>query len=549
MKLKSIAAALLAGVMTLGLCACGQNQGSQSTAPDPSETLGTAEVKSVTLTESWDFSGGFYAAISPTSSSHGIQYWVGNFYDTLVVRDGDEFKPSLAEDWTISDDAMSYTFQIKEGVLFSDGTQLNAEAVKTSIEAAFHNLGDYATGFVKLSAILDSIEATDTYVLTINLTSPYYGLLNDLALAMPMGIVSPNAFNEDLSTKDELLTQTFGTGPYMYAGDTDGTTYTFVRNPHYYGEAPDADEFKIKIITDIDAAALALRSGEIDIITGSSRLSTDGYMEFSDAEGFGAVIDDHASSTRFIGFNVNKGPFNDVNVRQAVAYAIDKDTLAESVFSGLETAANTFFSRDLPYCDVDTKTYDYNIETAQALLEQSGWVDSDGDSIRKKDGVKLSVTLDYTTDFGALDNAALTIVQQLSEIGMEVTLRGSDNLTWYSYIFGDYEFSLHQTYGGFNDPYVIMTNMNPDLMSDPVLSQITYVVDGGKGLIFELDTTGDFDRVQEIYSKILTTNADQAVLVPLTYMNQYAAFKAKKIALFSFSDNALYIDVAKIKLN
>lgn len=549
MKRKSLAAALLAGVTALSLCACGQNPVSQSTLPDTSTASEIPEVKSITLTESWDFSGGFYAAISPTSSTHGIQYWVGNFYDTLVVRDGDEFKPSLAKSWKTSDDGMSYTFQIKEGVLFSDGTPLNAEAVKTSMEAAFYNLGDYATGFVKFSAILDSIEATDTYVLTINLTSPYYGLLNDLALAMPMGIVSPNAFNEDLSTKEELLTQTFGTGPYMYAGDTDGTTYTFVRNPHYYGEAPDAGEFKVKVITDMSAAALALRGGEIDMITGSSRLSTDGYMEFSDAEGFGTVIDDHASSTRFIGFNVNKAPFNDVSVRQAVAYAVDKDMLAESVFSGLETAANTFFSRDLPYCGVDTKTYDYNSETAQALLEQSGWVDSDGDGIREKDGVKLSVTLDYTTDFGALDNAALTIVQQLSEIGIGVTLRGSDNLTWYSYIFGDYDFSLHQTYGGFNDPYVIMTNMNPDLMSDPILSQITYVVDGGKDLILELDTTSDLDRVQEIYNKILTTNADQAILIPLTYMEQYAAFNSKKVASFTFNANALYIDVANIKLD
>lgn len=543
MKFKSMAAALLAGVMALSLCACGQNQSSEATPSD------TAEIKSVTLTESWDFSGGFYAAISPTSSTHGLQYWVGNFYDTLVVRDGDKFGPGLAESWTISDDGTSYTFQIKEGIKFSDGAELNAGAVKTSIEAALSYLGDYASGFVHFASILDSVEAEDTYVLTIKLTSPYYGLLNDLSLVMPMGIVSPGAFNEDLSVKDTLMTQTFGTGPYMYSGETDGTTYTFVRNPNYYGEEPDADEFKVKVITDMDAAALALRSGEIDIITGSSRLSAESYMEFSESEGFGTIVDDSVSSSRFIGFNVNKAPFDDVRVRQAVAYAVDTNTLAESVFSGLETAADTFFSRDLPYCDVDTKTYDYNIETAQALLEQSGWTDSDGDGVREKDGVSLSVTLDYTTDFGALDNAALTLVQQLGEIGMAVTLRGSDNLTWYSYVFGDYDFSLHQTYGGFNDPYVIMTNMNPDLMSDPVLSQITSVMESGKDLIVELDSTGDFDRVAEIYSEILTANADEAVLVPLTYIHQYAAFNAEKVASFSFSANQLYIDVANIKLN
>lgn len=347
MKLKSIAAALLAGVMAIGLCACGQT----SNTPDPSDPV-TTEVKSVTLTESWDFSGGFYAAISPTAATHGIQYYLGNFYDTLVIRDGDEIKAGLAEKWTISDDGTTYTFNIKEGVTFSDGAQLNAEAVKTSIEAAIYNLGDYAVGFVKFPSVLESIEATDTYVLTVKLTSPYYGFLNDLSLVMPMGIVSPNAFHEDLSVKDETMTNTFGTGAYMYTGDTDGTTYTFVRNGNYYGTAPDADEFKIKIISDLDAATLALRSGEVDILAGSARLSADGYAEFTDAEGFDTTVDAAASSTRFLGFNVNKAPFDDGNVRQAVAYAIDKDTLSASVFSGLETPASTFFSRDLPYCDV-----------------------------------------------------------------------------------------------------------------------------------------------------------------------------------------------------
>lgn len=128
-------------------------------------------------------------------------------------------------------------------------------------------------------------------------------------------------------------------------------------------------------------------------------------------------------------------------------------------------------------------------------------------------------------------------------------MRGSDNLTWYANVFADYDFSLHQTYGGFNDPYVIMTNMNPDLMSDPVLAQITYVAENGESLIVELDTTGDFNRVQKIYNEILTTNADQAVLVPLTYINQYAAYNSEKISSFSFSSNQTLIDVAGIVLN
>ena len=105
-----------------------------------------------------------------------------------------------------------------------------------------------------------------------------------------MGIVSPNAFNEDLTTKEELMTQTMGTGPYMYAGDGDGTSYTFVRNPNYWGEEPDVDEFTVKVIADPESAVLALQSGEVDLLAGTSRLSFAGFSELSSADGIGTPV-------------------------------------------------------------------------------------------------------------------------------------------------------------------------------------------------------------------------------------------------------------------
>ena len=242
MKLKSFAALMMAGVMALGLCAC------NSEAPDTSGSDSTPV--SISTTESWDFSTGFYPAMSPATSNgtYGFTYYARNCYDTLVVREGGEFKAGLAETWDISDDGLTYTFHLKEGVKFSDGADLNAEAVKTSLEAAFSNLGDYIASFGKIGTLTESIEVVDEHTVAIHLTTPYYGVLNDLAMCNPMGIVSPNAFNEDLTTKEELMTQTMGTGPYMYAGDGDGTSYTFVRNPNYWGEQPDVDEFTVKVM-------------------------------------------------------------------------------------------------------------------------------------------------------------------------------------------------------------------------------------------------------------------------------------------------------------
>lgn len=102
-------------------------------------------------------------------------------------------------------------------------------------------------------------------------------------------------------------------------------------------------------------------------------------------------MDDSISNSRFIGFNTQEAPFNDAAVRQAVAYAIDKETISDSVFSGLETASEQLLDTSLPYCDVEATTYSYNADKAKELLESAGWVDSDGDGIREKDGAKKNL--------------------------------------------------------------------------------------------------------------------------------------------------------------
>ena len=260
-------------------------------------------------------------------------------------------------------------------------------------------------------------------------------------------------------------------------------------------------------------------------------------------------MDDSVSNSRFIGFNTQKAPFNDAAVRQAVAYAIDKETISTNVFSGLESVSTYLLDPTLPYCDVETTTYSYDPDKAMELLESAGWVDSDGDGVREKDGVTLSVTLDYITNQGTLDDAALVIAQELGEVGFDVTLRGADNMTWFTQVFTDFDFSLHSTYGGYYDPFLTMSNMNPEMMSDPILWQVALAMENGTALIQELDSTADLDRVQEIYDEVLSFTADQAVLVPLTSAHQYAAFNSDKISGFSFGSDQLLIEIANVQGN
>ena len=123
----------------------------------------------------------------------------------------------------------------------------------------------------------------------------------------------------------------------------------------------------------------------------------------------------------------------------------------------------------------------------------------------------------------------------------------SHNMTWFTQVSTDFDFSLHTTYGGYYDPFLTMTNMNPEMMSDPILWQVALTMENGTDTIKELDSTADLDRVQEIYNQVLTFAADQAVLVPFTSAHQYAAFNSEKIDSFSFGSDQLFIEIANVK--
>lgn len=541
MKMKKFFAA----ATVLSLCANMAVCGSTSRAADNQ----SEENKNVTLCESWTFDAGFYAVVhGGMSSNYGISYWEHNFYDTLVAYEDGEYKGSLAEKWDVSEDGKEYTFTLRDGIKFSDGTPCDAAAVKKSLEAAAVNLGAYIGSYGKLMTVIDTIEAPDESTVVIKLTQPYYGTLNDLSTCNPLGIVNPNGFNDDLTYKaDDFQTMTMGTGPYMYQGDFDGSVYTFVRNPYYWGEAPEADTFKIKVISDNDAKVLALRSGEIDAITGAARLSADAYTELSADNSFDTAINDEPTLTNYIGFNMAKAPFDDKNVRLAVEYAIDRDSISNDVFQGTMTPAETLFSKSKPYCDVDATVYSYDPDKAAQLLEEAGWTDSDGDGIRDKDGVPLEMTMLYTSDYGSIGDGMLAIASQLGKVGFKVDVSEMDMMTYYeASMNGEYDIIHYRTYGGSFDPFTPITNMDPAVSADPVAVQFAAFLP--EGIVSELNCSSDENRIKEIYNTILTTIPDEALCVPFANTVELAAWNSDKINSYKFCPDSQYVEVSGIDL-
>ena len=205
MKLKRIAAMLTAAVMAVSLAACGGNTGTNTESSQNPQENAEAQAVHLNLAESWGFEY-FYTILTPEVSSSGydITYYLTSFYDTLFEYNSEgEVVGLLAEDWSMSEDGKTYTFQIKQGVKFSDGSDLTAEDVAKSILAVPVNLGQYNGSYGRLSTIIEDAVATDEYTVELHLTQPYYNTLRELCLANPFGIVSSEQFNEDLTAKQE----------------------------------------------------------------------------------------------------------------------------------------------------------------------------------------------------------------------------------------------------------------------------------------------------------------------------------------------------------
>ena len=550
--MKKLLSLLLACVMGLTLLA-----GCSNTDPSSSSNGQTDKNASQTIAiaQSANFSMGF----APAVQSYEATYYMNNFYEPLVKYQNGEYQPCLATDWTNSDDGLTYTFHLREDVKFNDGTPFNAEAVKLYFDNMKSVIGT-SSNYGQLDMLTSEITVDDEYTISFHLTRPYYNVLNDLSMVMPRGILSASAFNEDGSLNSEyLMNHTPGTGPYMFESVNDtATEYTFVRNPNYWGEDPDVDSFTVKVIPESKVAAM--RAGEVDFIIGSDTLDADSYQELSSTEGITGVISDFDFVTEFIALNDEVVPLNDINIRNAIQMAIDKESIAQNIYSGLRTEANSVMPADMPYCKADVTTPSYDMDAAIELMDKSGWTDTDGDGIREKDGKKLSFTITYPSTV-VYDKVVLFFQDSMKKLGIEITTNPIDLMAFMQQVFteGNYEITAYMSYWFPYDPYTFVANMYPSTdytdasgiySTDPQIAKAlaTMSEEEAKELIAGLYKTDDPDTVQNIFTTALNSANESSVVIPLNYRNEYAVFNNEVIESYTFNSIPNHVDVAAIKL-
>ena len=551
--MKKLLSLLLACVMGLTLLAgCSSKSDPSSSSTGQTDKNGP---QTISIAQSANFSMGF----APAVQSYEATYYMNNFYEPLVKYQDGEYQPCLATDWTNSDDGLTYTFHLREDVKFNDGTPFNAEAVKLYFDNMKSVIGT-SSNYGQLDMLTSEITVDDEYTVSFHLTRPYYNVLNDLSMVMPRGILSASAFNEDGSLNSEyLMNHTPGTGPYMFEGVNDtATEYTFVRNPNYWGEDPDVDSFTVKVIPESKVAAM--RAGEVDFIIGSDTLDADSYQELSSTEGITGVISDFDFVTEFIALNDEVVPLNDINIRNAIQMAIDKESIAQNIYSGLRTEANSVMPADMPYCKADVTTPSYDMDAAIELMDKSGWTDTDGDGIREKDGKKLSFTITYPST-GVYDKVVLFFQDSMKKLGIEITTNPIDLMAFMQQVFteGNYEITAYMSYWFPYDPYTFVANMYPSTdytdasgiySTDPQITKAlaTMSEEEAKELIAGLYKTDDPDTVQNIFTTALNSANESSVVIPLNYRNEYAVFNNEVIESYTFNSIPNHVDVAAIKL-
>jgi nickel transport system substrate-binding protein len=466
-----------------------------------------------TLDFSWPLNVG---PLNPHAYSPNQMFAQAMVYEPLVKYQADgKVAPWLAESWVVSADGLSFTFKLRPGVTFSNGEAFNAAAVVKNFDAILANSGNH--DWLGLISALASVKAVDEMTVEMTVKEPYYPLLQELSLVRPVRFLAPAGFPASGDTGEEIAAP-IGTGPWVLTETVLGQYDVFVRNDTYWGAKPAFEKVVVKVIADPNTRALALQTGEIDLIYGTGgQISPDTFQQLK-AQGFVADIS-APYETMAIAMNTAQAPTNDQAVRLAISHAVDKDAIISGVYYGTQRRADTLFSSDVPYADIGLAPFAYDPTKSAELLDKAGWELPEGGTVRMKDGVELALELSYqATD--PVKKALSEVVQgDLARVGIAVTLTALEDSEFYArQADGRFQMTFNGTWGAPYDPHAYASGMR-------VPSHADYMAQAGLSQKAEIDTaisaalsSVDESERQAQYKLVLSILHEQAVYLPIAYI-------------------------------
>jgi peptide/nickel transport system substrate-binding protein len=435
--------------------------------------------------------------LDPIMTIQNADIWIMNNMNALLVRvnrDATDIEPDLAESWTISDDGLIYTFTLRPGLKFGDGSPLTAADAKFSLERLRDKEGSVMAG---MFSVMKSVEAPDERTVKVTLNEPSAPFLAGLAM-FSAAILPAKAVDE---RGEDFGNDPVGAGAFMLEEWRRGEYLRLKKNPHYW----EADRVKLDgvewvYIPNDNTRILKLQAGEVDAII---------FIPFNRVDELKAdpnlqVHLDPSSRMDHMLVNHAHPPLDDVRVRHALYYALDRQAIVDAVTFGHGKVANSFVPAGAMFYNPDNPDYAYDPEKAKALLAEAGVSD-------------LSLDFLITAGDSVHDQIAVIVKDQLAKVGVEVNIiKQEEGQQWESTVAGEYDISINYWTNDIIDPdqkatfCVYGDDENKSYYTNYRNPEVTKLVEQGR---VELDRA----KRQEIYFAIQRIAKEDAHWIDLYY--------------------------------
>lgn len=414
-------------------------------------------------------------AIASDSASHGVASYI---YNGLVKYNKDlNLIGDLAKSWSITNDNKTITFVLRDDVKWHDGQPFTAADVKFTYE--FMIADDTPTSYDGDFRKVKDFEIIDNYTVRISYDEPYSPALNGWGI----WIMPAHLLKGVQASKSPLQRKPVGTGPYILEEWNSGKSITLKANPDYFLGRPKVDKVMVRVIPDQATQFLELLNGSIDImsLTPIQAAKQTENQRYSDSYETYSHLD---NSYTYVGYNLQKAPFNDKRVRQALSYGTPKDEIIEGILFGKGVAATGPYKPGGFWHSENVKKFDYDIEKAKNLLAEAGYKDTNGDGILEKDGKKLRFEMITNQGNSSRSQVAEILQRSWKEIGVQVDIR---ILEWATFL------NEYINKGNFD---AIVMGWN--IIQDPDIFDVwSSTKCGGNGLNFICFKNDEVDRLLE----------------------------------------------------
>ena len=513
--------ALMTAVLILGLLSgCGGSETAATAAAGGSQAAGTETSQAADSTPQKDS-----VVVGITEPSElvpdlstdltGKQIFV-NIYDNLMIIDNEgNYVPRLATDYTISDDQLTITFNLREGVTFHNGEAFTAEDVEYTLNRYKAN-----KRMSKYYLYMTDVEVVDDYTVALHYSQPNSAALE--CLFSPRGsLILDKTTAEDPNV--DLLETPIGTGPFKFVSRATGDKIVLERYDGYWGEAPAYKDLIYKVVNDSNAAIIALETGEVDLVYSVDEIHR-ANIESNDKL---SLYSELIAGTYYLALNTSDEVLSDVRVRQAISHAINKEELLTACEQGYGAVSTNILAWNAKGTPSDFQDVPYDIEKAKALLAEAGYPDG------------LTLSLHTTQERPLYYNISQVLQGQLAKAGITVDMNVTDYASMVEAVNTNHDYQMNI------NMYSLLAQDNATFMpqlchSEQIETQTNYAEYNNPEVDRLLEAARDASNeadMEKSYREFAEIIRDDAPYIPLyaNYTNVVANSNLKGVVANSMS--------------